>query len=59
MLESVEEAPLWWCLPLVLRRSFINLRRQPTVISSRISQGLFFGLILAMFYAPLGHDQGR
>jgi hypothetical protein len=55
---TMEEVPVWWALPIVLRRSFINLKRQPTLMISRISQGLFFGFILALFYAPLSDDQG-
>jgi hypothetical protein len=52
-----QDVSFCWCFPLMLQRSFLNLKRQPTLMSSRISQGLFFGLILALFYAPIGQDQ--
>ena len=49
--------PLYFTLPLLLRRSFLNMSRQPALCLNRISQGMFFGLILACFYAPIGDDQ--
>jgi len=52
-----KEHPLHYTLPLLLHRSFINQKRQPALMSTRVSQGLFFALILCCFYAPVGHDQ--
>jgi hypothetical protein len=53
----VVSKPLYYTLPLLLRRSFLNMSRQPALCLNRISQGAFFGLILACFYAPMGSDQ--
>jgi len=44
-------------LPLLLRRSWANLSRQPGVLASRIMQPLAFGAILACFYTRLGLDE--
>jgi hypothetical protein len=49
--------PLYYTLPLLLHRSFLNMTRQPALCANRISQGTFYGLILACFYAPIGDDQ--
>ena len=38
-------------------RSATNLFRQPVACSSRITQAVFFGLILSCFYAPVGNNQ--
>jgi hypothetical protein len=51
------DEPLHITLYLLICRSFKNLSRQPTVTSARITQGLFFGLILCCFYAPVGNNQ--
>lgn len=42
--------------PLVLRRSFINMSRQPEVLSARLFQVMGLAGILAVFFAPLKHD---
>lgn len=44
-------------LPYLMWRSATNLFRQPVACSSRITQAVFFALILGCFYAPVGHDQ--
>jgi hypothetical protein len=49
--------PFTFTLPLLIQRSMLNLYRQPILLSTRISQGLFFALILAAFYAPIGESQ--
>lgn len=49
--------PLSFTLPLLLRRSLLNQKRNPVLMSTRISQGLFFALILSCFFAPLGSGQ--
>jgi ABC-type multidrug transport system ATPase subunit len=43
--------------PLLLRRSALNLARQPGVLAARIMQGISFGIILCIFYTRLGTDQ--
>ncbi len=42
--------------PLLLHRSFINLRRQPPLVIARSMQVVGLGIILALFFAPLKND---
>ena len=49
---NVQEA-----LPVVFRRSFTNFLRQPEMVISRFMQPISMGLILCLFFAPLGSDQ--
>jgi hypothetical protein len=42
--------------PLLLRRSALNLRRQPGVLGARVMQGISFGCILCVFYTRLRLD---
>ncbi|KAK2788682.1 hypothetical protein FQN53_003191 [Emmonsiellopsis sp. PD_33] len=42
--------------PLVLRRSSINLRRQPPLIVARIMQVIGMGIIISLFFAPLQNN---
>lgn len=51
------ERPLTVTLPILLKRSVTNLSRQPVLCSARLSQGIFFALILCAFYAPVGDNQ--
>lgn len=53
----VNSKPLYHTLPLLLNRSIMNIMRQPALCMNRIAQGVFFGLILSCFYAPIGQDQ--
>ena len=53
----VYSKPLYHTLPLLLNRSIMNIMRQPALCMNRIAQGVFFGLILSCFYAPIGQDQ--
>ncbi len=39
--------------PLLLRRSALNLRRQPGVLSARMFQGISFGIVLCCFFTRL------
>ena len=41
---------------LLLHRSFLNLTRQPPLVLSRIMQVVGLGVILTLFFAPLGTD---
>ena len=45
--------PLRVALPLLLRRSSINLRRNPGTFDARIAQVLGFAIIVTLFWAPL------
>ena len=42
--------------PLLLRRSAINLARQPGVLSARLMQSVSFGIILCIFYTRIDSD---
>lgn len=42
--------------PLLTRRAFINLRRQPPLIMARLMQVIGFAIVLALFFAPLRSD---
>ncbi len=42
--------------PLLMRRSALNLMRQPGVLTARIMQGVSFGIILCIFYTRLSDD---
>lgn len=45
--------PFHMMFPLVLRRSAINLRRQPHLLIARTMQVIGIAIILALFFAPL------
>jgi hypothetical protein len=49
--------PFYFAAPLLVKRSFLHQVRQPQVSTTRLTQGLFFALILCAFYAPLGNNQ--
>ncbi|PGH12369.1 hypothetical protein AJ79_04317 [Helicocarpus griseus UAMH5409] len=48
--------PFLVILPLVLRRSLINLRRQPPLVIARIMQVIGMAIIISLFFAPLHND---
>lgn len=48
--------PFHIAFPLLLRRSFINFRRNPPAIIARTTQVLSFSVILALFFAPIKSD---
>ena len=56
-LYAATHKPLYYALPLLMSRSFTNLSRQLELSCTRISQGMFFALILSCFYAPIEDDQ--
>jgi hypothetical protein len=49
--------PFLQTFQLLLQRHLVNLSRQPLVMSTRITQLLFFGLILGCMFAPLRNNQ--
>ncbi|KAF3908868.1 hypothetical protein AA313_de0202357 [Arthrobotrys entomopaga] len=51
-----EPAPLLISLPVLVKRSIINVSRQQDIIFARIMQVVGLGVILALFYAPLKND---
>ncbi|KAK7736685.1 hypothetical protein SLS53_006893 [Cytospora paraplurivora] len=42
--------------PMLIRRAFINFRRQPPLLLARLMQVVGFAIVLACFYAPLSSD---
>lgn len=48
--------PLHIAFPLLLHRSYINIRRNPPSIIARTTQVLSFAVILTLFFAPLKSD---
>jgi ABC-type multidrug transport system ATPase subunit len=48
-------SPFWRAYPVLLRRSLLNIKRQPPIIAARIMQVMGLGIILGLFFAPLGH----
>ena len=48
--------PFQITFPILLRRSYINFRRNPPSIIARTTQVLGFGVILTLFFAPLKSD---
>jgi ABC-type multidrug transport system ATPase subunit len=48
--------PFHIAFPLLLRRSFINFRRNPPSVIARTTQVLGFCIILTLFFAPLKSD---
>jgi hypothetical protein len=57
VLLNPSDKPLWITVPLLFSRHYTNLYRQPTLFYTRLSQPLFYGLIIALFYSPLKHNQ--
>lgn len=55
--SKVKTRPSLTALPVLVERSFRNLRRQADIIWSRLGQALAFALILAAYLSPFGHDQ--
>ncbi|KAJ3111998.1 hypothetical protein HDU96_005078 [Phlyctochytrium bullatum] len=49
--------PFFLALPILVGRSFRNLRRQGGLVSARIAQTAALGVILTMYFARLGRDQ--
>jgi ABC-type multidrug transport system ATPase subunit len=49
-------ASLAMALPLLLRRTVINTRRQPLLIMARTLQVIGVAVIFTLFFAPLGND---
>lgn len=49
-------SPLYVVYPVLLRRSYLNFRRSPNLVLTRLMQVSSFGIILALFYSRLGND---
>lgn len=48
--------PFYIAFPLLLRRAFINFRRNPSSILARTTQITSFAIILTLFFAPIKSD---
>ena len=48
--------PLRTAFPVLMHRSFINFRRNNVAVIARTTQVFAFGIILALFFAPLGNN---
>lgn len=48
--------PFGVALPLLIKRSLINFRRDGNVATARISQVLGYGVIVSLFFAPIKKD---
>jgi ABC-type multidrug transport system ATPase subunit len=55
--SSLSKPSFFTVFSLLFNRSYLNMIRQPLIASNRVSQGVFFALILAAFYAPVGDNQ--
>jgi len=42
--------------PVLLKRSYLNFKRSPNLVLTRLMQVSCFGIILALFYSRLGND---
>ena len=42
--------------PVLFKRSYLNFRRNPNLVLTRIMQVSCFGIILALFFSRLGND---
>lgn len=54
-----EFTPFKISYPILLRRGFLNLTRRPNMAAARIGQILAIGIIITLFFAPLGDDYFR
>jgi ABC-type multidrug transport system ATPase subunit len=49
-------SPFMTVYPVLLKRSYLNFKRSPNIVLTRIMQVASFGIILVLFYARLGND---
>jgi hypothetical protein len=49
-------SPFLTVYPVLLKRSYLNFKRSPNLVLTRIMQVASFGIILALFYTRLGND---
>jgi len=57
-LGAYERSMIPWhsAIPLLVKRSLTNLRRQPDLLAGRVSQLAGLGVVLVAFFTPLRHD---
>lgn len=49
-------SPFMTVYPVLLKRSYLNFKRSPNIVLTRIMQVASFGIILALFFSRLGND---
>ena len=49
-------SPFMTVYPILLKRSYLNFKRSPNIVLTRIMQVASFGIILALFFSRLGND---
>jgi hypothetical protein len=51
-----QTSPFFMVYPVLLKRSYLNFKRNPNLVLTRIMQVASFGIILALFFSRLGND---
>ena len=51
-----QESPFLMVYPVLFKRSYLNFKRNPNLVLTRIMQVSSFGIILALFFSRLGND---
>ena len=55
-LEERDRTPMYIAMPILVRRSWLRLKRQPELAVARIMQVVALGVFIALFFAPLKTD---
>ncbi|KAJ3061204.1 hypothetical protein HDU98_002869, partial [Podochytrium sp. JEL0797] len=56
-LSNSKQLSLLVALPLLVSRSWLNLRRQPSLMAARIMNEVALGVIFSMYFAKIANDQ--
>ncbi|KAK9457864.1 P-loop containing nucleoside triphosphate hydrolase protein [Dipodascopsis uninucleata] len=51
-----EPASAFIATPILLRRTFIDMRRRPVILLARLGQVISYGIIIALFFSPIKSD---
>ncbi|RPA99436.1 P-loop containing nucleoside triphosphate hydrolase protein [Choiromyces venosus 120613-1] len=51
-----EKASFMVAYPILVSRGLLNLRRQPMLVIARIMQVIGLGIVVTLYFAPLGND---
>ncbi|KAJ3030652.1 UNVERIFIED_CONTAM: hypothetical protein HDU68_008287 [Siphonaria sp. JEL0065] len=57
VLSNSKELSLFSALPLLVSRSWLNLRRQPGLIAARVMNVFALGVIFSLYFAKMADDQ--
>jgi len=55
--QDLQEADVWPAYKVLMSRSMVNLQRQPIILTTRLSHGIFYGLFTILFFTPLSKSQ--